>query len=47
MRKAVGENMGVKASGGVRDFKSAIDMINAGANRIGESASISIIEASK
>ena len=47
MRKAVGPEMGVKASGGVRDFKSAMDMINAGANRIGASASISILEASK
>ena len=47
MRKAVGVEMGVKASGGVRDFKSAMDMINAGANRIGASASISILEASK
>lgn len=47
MRKAVGPDMGVKASGGVRDIKSAMDMINAGANRIGASASISIIEASK
>ena len=47
MRKTVGENIGVKASGGVRDFKTAMDMINAGASRIGASASISIVSESK
>lgn len=44
MRKVVGPDMGVKASGGVKDLKSAMDMINAGANRIGASASVSILE---
>ena len=38
MRKTVGESLGVKASGGVRDYKTAMDMINAGASRIGASA---------
>lgn len=47
MRKTVGADMGVKASGGVRDFNSAMDMINAGASRIGASAGIAIVEASK
>lgn len=47
MRKVVGPDMGVKASGGVKDLKSAMDMINAGANRIGASASICILEANK
>lgn len=47
MRKTVGEDLGVKASGGVRDYKTAIDMINAGASRIGASASISIVTESK
>jgi deoxyribose-phosphate aldolase len=47
MRKTVGSEIGVKASGGVRDFKTAMDMINAGANRIGASASISIVSESK
>ena len=47
MRKTVGEDLGVKASGGVRDFKTAMDMINAGASRIGASASISIVSESK
>ncbi|MBB6624876.1 deoxyribose-phosphate aldolase [Clostridium gasigenes] len=47
MRKTVGVEIGVKASGGVRDFNTAMDMITAGANRVGASASIAIIEASK
>ncbi|MBN7576568.1 deoxyribose-phosphate aldolase [Clostridium beijerinckii] len=47
MRKTVGPDLGVKASGGVRDFKAAMDMINAGASRIGASASISIVSESK
>ncbi|OOM77017.1 deoxyribose-phosphate aldolase [Clostridium sp. BL-8] len=47
MRKTVGPDMGVKASGGIRDFKTAMDMINAGASRIGASASIAIVRESK
>lgn len=47
MRKTVGPEIGVKASGGVRDFKTAMEMINAGASRIGASASISIVSESK
>ncbi|MDR3595478.1 deoxyribose-phosphate aldolase [Clostridium sp.] len=47
MRKTVGESLGVKASGGVGDFKTAMDMISAGASRIGASASISIVKESK
>jgi deoxyribose-phosphate aldolase len=47
MRKTVGPEIGVKASGGVRDFKTAMDMINDGASRIGASASISIVSESK
>ena len=43
MRKTVGDAMGVKASGGIRTFADAVSMIEAGANRIGASASISII----
>ncbi|AGK98569.1 deoxyribose-phosphate aldolase [Clostridium pasteurianum] len=43
MRETVGENAGVKASGGIRDYKSAMEMINAGANRIGASAGIAIV----
>lgn len=47
MRKTVGENLGVKASGGIRDYKTAMEMINAGASRIGASASIAIVNESK
>jgi deoxyribose-phosphate aldolase len=47
MRKTVGPDLGVKASGGVRDYKTAMDMINAGASRIGASASITIVSESK
>lgn len=47
MRKTVGPDLGVKASGGVRDYKAAMDMINAGASRIGASASIAIVSESK
>ena len=47
MRKAVGPDMGVKASGGVRDTKAALEMIKNGATRIGASASIAIIEGLK
>jgi deoxyribose-phosphate aldolase len=39
MRKTVGESIGVKASGGIRTYADAIAMIDAGANRIGASAS--------
>ncbi|OOF54924.1 deoxyribose-phosphate aldolase [Rodentibacter genomosp. 2] len=42
MKKIVG-NIGVKASGGVRDTKTALAMIEAGATRIGASAGIAII----
>ncbi|MEG0307123.1 MAG: deoxyribose-phosphate aldolase [Clostridium sp.] len=44
MRRIVGPNMGVKASGGVRTTEDAMNVINAGATRIGASASISIVE---
>ena len=44
MRKTVGANIGVKASGGVRDFETAMAMVNAGATRIGASAGIAIIQ---
>lgn len=43
MRKTVGEELGVKASGGVRNLETALKMIEAGATRIGASASINII----
>lgn len=43
MRRTVGPEMGVKASGGVRNLETALKMIEAGATRIGASASISIL----
>jgi len=44
MRQTVGEQMGVKASGGIRDRKVAEAMIEAGANRIGASSGVSIVK---
>lgn len=44
MRKVVGPNMGIKAAGGIRTYEDAIQMIRAGANRLGVSASVTIIE---
>lgn len=45
MRRMVGDRMGVKASGGVRDQKDGrTEMIAAGATRIGASASVSIVK---
>ena len=43
MRSVVGQGMGVKASGGVRDFPTAVKLIEAGASRIGASASVKIV----
>jgi deoxyribose-phosphate aldolase len=43
MRETVGEGMGVKASGGIRDAASALVMIKAGANRLGTSAGVAIV----
>ncbi|WP_097025814.1 deoxyribose-phosphate aldolase [Clostridium peptidivorans] len=47
MRKTVGEKLGVKASGAVRNYEDCIAMIDAGATRIGASASIDIINKAK
>jgi deoxyribose-phosphate aldolase len=44
MRKTVGPQMGVKASGGVRTYEDAESMIKAGATRIGASAGVKIIQ---
>ena len=43
MRKTVGPDIGVKASGGVRNIKDAKAVIEAGATRIGASAGITIV----
>jgi deoxyribose-phosphate aldolase len=42
MRRTVGSEMGVKASGGIRDRASAEKFIKAGANRIGTSNGVEI-----
>ena len=44
MRRVVGGQMGVKASGGVRDLKQAQEMIRAGATRIGASVGVKIVQ---
>jgi deoxyribose-phosphate aldolase len=44
MRRVVGPDMGVKASGGVRDRQAAMAMIQAGANRIGTSSGVKIVQ---
>jgi deoxyribose-phosphate aldolase len=46
MRRVVGPDMGVKASGGIRTFEDLKTMTAAGATRIGASASVKIVEAS-
>lgn len=47
MRKVVGDKLGVKAAGGIRTYEEALAMINAGANRIGTSSGVKIIEGAK
>jgi deoxyribose-phosphate aldolase len=47
MRRTVGDAMGVKAAGGVRDLGSLQAMVAAGASRIGASAGVKIIQESK
>ncbi|MEO8137591.1 MAG: deoxyribose-phosphate aldolase [Betaproteobacteria bacterium] len=45
MRTAVGPRIGVKASGGIRSLADALALLNAGANRVGTSASAAILAA--
>jgi len=44
MRKTVGSRLGVKASGGIRTLKDALEMIEAGATRIGTSSTVHILK---
>lgn len=44
MRKVVGPDFGVKASGGIRDLQAALAMIEAGATRIGTSSGVAIMQ---
>lgn len=43
LRETVGPEMGVKASGGVRTYDQAVNMLRAGADRIGSSSSVAIL----
>jgi deoxyribose-phosphate aldolase len=47
MRRVVGEEMGVKAAGGVRDLSGAQAMVQAGATRLGASAGVKIVQEAK
>jgi deoxyribose-phosphate aldolase len=44
MRETVGSDFGVKAAGGIRTYADAVAMIKAGANRIGTSTAVEIVE---
>ncbi len=44
MRETVGPRLGVKAAGGIHSYDEAMGMVNAGANRLGASAGIKIVE---
>jgi deoxyribose-phosphate aldolase len=46
MKKTVGSDLQVKASGGIRDLAKTLEMIEAGADRIGASASVEIFKES-
>lgn len=47
MRSVVGDDVGVKASGGIRDWKMLQEMVHSGATRIGASASVKILQEAK
>jgi deoxyribose-phosphate aldolase len=47
MRRAVGPDLGVKASGGIRTLEDLLKMLAAGATRIGASAGVKIVEAAR
>jgi deoxyribose-phosphate aldolase len=44
MRRVVGDDMGVKAAGGVRDLEGLRAMVEAGASRVGASAGVKIVQ---
>ena len=44
IKKNVGYSLGIKASGGIKDLKTTLEMIKAGATRIGTSSGVQIIE---
>jgi deoxyribose-phosphate aldolase len=47
MRRTIGPDMGVKASGGVRSYEDALLMIRSGATRLGTSSSVKIVSGEK
>ena len=47
LKKVVGDKIGIKASGGIRDYETALKLIQAGATRIGTSSGVKIVEQSK
>jgi deoxyribose-phosphate aldolase len=47
MRSIVGSDLGVKASGGVRSYADAVNMLKAGASRLGASSSVAIVTGGK
>jgi len=47
MRSTMGPEMGVKASGGIRTLQDLLAMVEAGANRIGASASVALVEGAR
>ncbi len=47
MKECVGDAVKIKASGGIRDYESAVKMIEAGANRLGVSAGVAIVKGEK
>ena len=47
MKKVLPTHVGIKASGGIKTFEQAMAMIEAGANRIGTSSGLTIIETTK
>jgi deoxyribose-phosphate aldolase len=44
MKETVGKDFGVKAAGGIRTLEDALKMIKAGANRLGTSGSVAIVQ---
>ena len=46
MRRTVGPSLGVKASGGIRTYEAALQMVRAGATRLGLSASLAVVRGS-
>ncbi len=46
MRRIVGNHMGIKAAGGIRDYETALKMVEAGATRIGASKGVEIVKGS-